>query len=294
MKQYIPKVYVFRKTIALACLLLLTAHSGAEAVLVEFDSTTAFGDNFTNVNSGNALSYNSTAGRGGSGTMFLQATGHTANVYSGTGAAFSLGAGESIVVSYFFYEGGTRSATDNIGIYLTTSSSTDPLDAATTTGVLRTFFYNMDPVEPGNQTNFRYSGTGGTGNVGTNFTGGGNDFWDPNASTWWQLEVTYTKTGTVNLWDITADISNWGSDGLTYNESSLITLNGSLTNASLYSADSIYVGFESYQQNRGATKIDTFAINVIPEPSTAALLGTMGIVSAIFACRSRKKADALI
>lgn len=257
------------------------------ATIVDFDSATSFSTNFTNVGGNAVTGWNASQGRGGSGTMFLQATGHTANVYSGTNATFSLSAGESLVVSYFFFESyASRSATNNIGTYLTTNSSANPLDSGTTSGVLRTFFYNMDPA--GTQTNFRYSNTGGNGSVGTNFTGGGNGFWTVNASTWWQIEVTYTKSTTTNLWDVTAKFSNWGANGLTYNPSSLITLNNSITNADLYGASSIYVGFESYQQSRGATKIDTFSMDVIPEPSAAALL-FVGLTAIGLASRSRKR-----
>lgn len=292
MKQHSSRHYVLLKKgvlgIAVALFGALTAPSMA-AIIVDFDSATSFSSNFTNVGGNSITGWNASQGRGGSGTMFLQATGHTANIYSGVDNAFSLTSGDSLVMSYFFYEVGTRSAVSNIGTYLTMSPSANPLDSGTTTGVLRTFFYNMDPSESGNQSNFRYSGTGGTGNVGTNFVGGGNGFWTPNANTWWQLEATYTKSSTLNLWDVTVKISNWGADGMTNNPASLITLTQTVTNADLYNASSIYAGFESYQQSRGATKIDTFSMNVIPEPSAATLLCATGIAAIIFARRSRKK-----
>jgi len=266
-------------TIILLFFYLLTAGPLAASVVVEFNTNTAFTNNFTTVGGTTLTSWNSSQGRGGSGTMFLQSSGFTANVYSGSGNEFSLNVGESLVASYFFYSSGTRSANNNIGLYLSGSSDRNPLEPTNTSGLLRTFFYNMDPTQSPdtNQSNFRYSGTGGTGNVGTNFTGGGNNFWYPITNSWYQLEVIYTKTVTTNLWDVTVHISNWGTNGTNYDAGSLITLNQSITNADIYSDSTIYVGFESYQQSRGATKIDTFSIDVIPEPTTTALLG-LGVI----------------
>lgn len=247
------------------------------AVLVEFDTGTSFSNNFTNVGGTAVTAWNSTLGRGGSGTMFLQSSGHTANVYSGPGNVFSLNAGDSVVASYFFFSSGTRSFTNNVGLYLSNSAGNNPLDAGTTSGVLRTFFFNMDPAQSSpNGTNFRYSNVGGTGSVGTNFPGAGTDFWFPNLETWYQLEVTYTKSGTVGDWDLTAKISNWGADGLVFDSGSLVTLSETVTNSALYNAASISVGLESYQQARGATKIDTFSIGAIPEPSIGMLMGLAG------------------
>lgn len=260
------------------------------SVLVDFNTGPSYSTSFTQVGGGGTMGWNSTAGTGGSGAEYFPATGYTANTYSGVGNSFTLSAGESIQISSYVYVPGSfsRSNMSNFGLYLAATPSTNPIAAATTTGVLRSYFLNVDS-SASHLTSFHYSTTGGFDRtVGSDFSGGGPGFWNTTLNTWYRLEVTYTKSATAGLWDIGVRLENWGSTGTSYNPANLVTLSQTGVSApDLYNAATLSTGFEGYQNDRGIQKIDNFAAAfAIPEaPLSASFATGAGL---LLLCRVRR------
>lgn len=265
----------------------VAAAAPARAVLIDFNGSSAdYTGNFTANNNTAPIAWNSTVGVMGTGGLTgLNTAGGSTIIYNPTGfSGHDLLAGSSYTIALFARTNTFTGTGNGFGVLHLGFGTTSALAfnsqsveqfAARVQGTANpgemTLAYRNVPVASGPATNSA---------LGSGFTLA-ND-------TWYKFSTTITKSATVNLWDISLSLENWGSDGSLFVSLVANAATSGITNAALYQDASAFAGY--YVRNttgtpRQFTAADNFT--AVPEPS--ALTALVGFAALAFAARHRRR-----
>jgi len=108
------------------------------------------------------------------------------------------------------------------------------------------------------------------------------------AGNWYQLSYELTKSATANTFSYTVSLYSLGATGtgtpVLFNDGTKnITINGTLTNASIYADTNAFFAYDIRDtvSDTGITRVDNFGVSVVPEPMSAPLIaaGLVGLAA---------------
>jgi len=233
---------------------------------------------FTETDSGGIYSYSETAGPEATpGIAIVTPTGGTNSgnyITYNTGFTFGLNTPQYASLM-FLYGNGTTSAfgVDTRVAALGFSSSGSTPGESTGTG-------------------FRLFQTGGSGstlaptirNNGNTITPAGASNIQLNDATWYQLQVSLTKTATTDIFNYTFALNQLNNSGSFV--SNVFNYSGNLTNAGSY-VNTRFISFYGGNDNNGTGATAFANLSTIPEPTTWALLAGSLTTLMVFRRRAR-------
>ncbi len=257
--------------------------AGAQNVNVQFGSASDL-SSFNQIDSAGATvnnySFSMAGGVGSGGGVAWGTAADTTAIY--TGASFDLTGGASITLGIDFLMGAVPTGSANAVAML-------GLTADNNVGG----FYSLDAASfVGGRIRHRSSGNVNGLQGQSNVTGAGGITQDPSsdagltaitfaAPEWYRLELTLSRSATVDVFDYTLSVSSIGADG-TATPASLAngTRTGTLNNAELYNDSTLHAAFRGVPGTSWTTGFDNFTVS-IPEPGAFAFLG-LGALTLFF------------
>jgi len=188
------------------------------------------------------------------------------------GGVIHLGFGTDNVMSF----AGSTTTTELLGIRLQN-------DLLSTTNLA---WFQRTETAGGNGTNGAITGSSVLNNGG----GTANSFSVPSGS-WYLASASFVKSATLNVWDVSASVVDFGVSGLTPGVT-LSSVSGTITQAGTYGASGLYAGvnFRNGFGNTRFTTLDTFTASAIPEPSAFAAIAGLGVLGLAASRRRRRHA----